>query len=88
MRDVLYPEDPFYAIHANSKVPCVICGRLDGYWEHTVNSWDLAAGVLTVTEAGGQVSAVDGGPFDIESGQVLASNRSIHAAMSEVLAGS
>lgn len=65
----------------------VACGRLDGYWEHTVNAWDLAAGVLMVSEAGGQVSTLDGGPFDIESGQVLASNRSIHAAMSEVLAG-
>jgi myo-inositol-1(or 4)-monophosphatase len=65
----------------------VACGRLDGYWEHTVRSWDLAAGALLVREAGGQVTALDGGPLDIEAGEVLASNASVHAAIADVLAG-
>ncbi len=65
----------------------VACGRLDGYWEHTVRPWDLAAGALMVGEAGGQVSATNGAPFEIESGQVLASNGAIHPALAEVLAG-
>ncbi len=63
----------------------VACGRLDGYWERGLAPWDLAAGVVLVQEAGGQVSAYDGQPFAIESGRILASNGSIHAAMSDVL---
>jgi len=35
----------------------VAAGRLDGYWEFKINPWDIAAGVLMVTEAGGQVTA-------------------------------
>jgi myo-inositol-1(or 4)-monophosphatase len=65
----------------------VACGRLDGYWEHTVSSWDLAAGALIVLEAGGRISATDGNPFAIEGGQVLASNGRVHDAIVEGLAG-
>jgi myo-inositol-1(or 4)-monophosphatase len=66
----------------------VACGRLDGYWEHSVQAWDLAAGALLVREAGGRVTATDGGPFQLEAGQVLATNGSIHEAMRDILAGS
>ena len=40
-------------------------GRLDGYWAHTIYPWDVAAGVLILREAGGVVTALDGGPFDV-----------------------
>jgi hypothetical protein len=40
-----------------------------------------------VLEAGGQVGAPDGSPFDIDGGHVLASNGTVHAAMAEILAG-
>ncbi|HET6315636.1 MAG TPA: inositol monophosphatase family protein [Chloroflexota bacterium] len=63
----------------------VACGRLDGYWEHTVKPWDLAAGVLMVREAGGRVSVLDGGRFNLDAGQVLSSNAIIHGPMSDVL---
>jgi len=63
----------------------VACGRLDGYWEHRVQPWDLAAGALIVTEAGGQVSKTDGAPFHVEAGQVLASNGSVHDAIAGAL---
>jgi myo-inositol-1(or 4)-monophosphatase len=59
----------------------VACGRLDGYWEHPVEAWDMAAGALTVIEAGGSVTATDGSPFSVEGGQVLASNGHLHAAL-------
>jgi myo-inositol-1(or 4)-monophosphatase len=65
----------------------VACGRFDGFWEHTVNSWDLAAGALAVVEAGGQLSATDGSTFLIEDGQVLASNGALHPALVEALTG-
>ena len=65
----------------------VACGRLDGYWEHIVRPWDLAAGALMVREAGGVVSATDGSAFSVEGGQVLATNGVLHEAMVEALAG-
>lgn len=60
-------------------------GRLDGYWERGLSAWDLAAGILLVQEAGGQVTAYDGGPFELMSGRVLATNGLLHGALSQVL---
>ena len=57
---------------------CVACGRYDGFWEFNLNSWDTAAGVLLVAEAGGRVTDFTGGPFDISSKEVLASNSLVH----------
>lgn len=57
---------------------CVASGRYDGFWEFNLNSWDTAAGVLLVEEAGGKVTNFTGGPFDISSREVLASNSLIH----------
>ncbi|HET9086176.1 MAG TPA: inositol monophosphatase family protein [Acidobacteriaceae bacterium] len=59
----------------------VACGRLDGYWEFKLNSWDTAAGVLLVREAGGVVTYIDNGPFHLASAEVLASNGKIHAEL-------
>jgi myo-inositol-1(or 4)-monophosphatase len=65
----------------------VAAGRLDGYWEYKLSSWDVAAGVLLVQEAGGRVTAIDGGLFELASRvDLIASNGSIHAAMQDVLA--
>jgi myo-inositol-1(or 4)-monophosphatase len=64
----------------------VACGRLDGYWERGLSPWDIAAGAILVEEAGGQVTAYDGQPFDVWSGRILASNQSLHPAMIEQLA--
>ncbi len=57
------------------------CGRLDGYWEFKLNSWDTAAGVLLVREAGGMVTYIDGSQFHLISAEVLASNGKIHAPL-------
>jgi myo-inositol-1(or 4)-monophosphatase len=65
----------------------VACGRLDGYWEHHVEAWDMAAGGLMVIEAGGGVTATDGSRFSVDGGQVLASNGHLHAALTSTLAG-
>ena len=64
----------------------VASGRLDGYWERGLSPWDLAAGVVLVREAGGQVTAYDGSPFDIYSGRTLASNGPLHQPMIDTLA--
>jgi myo-inositol-1(or 4)-monophosphatase len=63
----------------------VAAGRLDGFWEVKLNPWDVSAGALIVEEAGGQVSGLAGQPFDSRTGEVVASNGRIHAAMVEVI---
>ena len=65
----------------------VACGRLDGYWERGLSPWDLAAGVILVEEAGGQVTAYDQSPFEIESGRILATNGKVHGELSGALVG-
>ena len=65
----------------------VAAGRLDGYWEFKLNSWDVAAGALLVQEAGGQVTMIDGRPFSLTPKlSLVASNGQIHQAMLTTLA--
>ncbi len=47
-------------------------GRLDGFWEMGLSSWDMAAGVLMVREAGGLVADIDGSQDYLTSGNVIA----------------
>jgi myo-inositol-1(or 4)-monophosphatase len=63
----------------------VAAGRFDGYWERDLNPWDLAAGVLLVTEAGGKVTDIDGGDAVLTSGSVCAANLEIHPLLAERL---
>ncbi len=44
----------------------VASGRFDAFWALSTKAWDVAAGVLLVEEAGGVVTGIDGGPFDLE----------------------
>lgn len=62
----------------------VACGRFDAFWEFNLNSWDTAAGVLLVREAGGVVSDLAGEPYRLGGPHVLASNGRIHGEMQEV----
>lgn len=63
----------------------VACGRFDGFWEEGLNPWDMAAGVLLIEEAGGQISGYDGSKFSIYSPPIVASNGLIHFQMLSVL---
>lgn len=64
----------------------IACGRAEGYWESTLNPWDVAAGVLLVQEAGGRVTTFDGEPFHLKnSSALIASNKKIHSDMLDVL---
>ena len=63
----------------------VASGRLDGYWERGIRPWDVAAGIVLVTEAGGKITAYDGSPLVIESGRILATNGVIHESLSQTL---
>ena len=56
----------------------VAAGRYDGYWERGLGRWDMAAGLLFVTEAGGVVSDADGGSNPLETGTICVSNSDLH----------
>ena len=62
----------------------VAAGRFDGFWELKLNPWDKAAGSLLVTEAGGSVTDLSGGPFSLHRDEIFASNGLIHETMLEV----
>jgi myo-inositol-1(or 4)-monophosphatase len=63
----------------------VAAGRYEGFWELNLNPWDIAAGVLMVREAGGFVTdEQDGDP--LATGNVVAANPHLHAALREVVA--
>jgi myo-inositol-1(or 4)-monophosphatase len=59
----------------------VAAGWLDGYWEDRLKPWDVAAGVLLVTEAGGLVGDLLGGDFELSAGRLTASNGLVHDAL-------
>jgi myo-inositol-1(or 4)-monophosphatase len=69
----------------------VASARYDGFWEFNLNPWDTAAGVLIVEEAGGRVTDLSGGPFQIASRETLATNGLVHDAImhefEEIFAG-
>lgn len=63
----------------------VACGRLEGFFEFGLNPWDVAAGGLIVSEAGGKVTDFNGGDGYVFGRQLLASNGHIHREMYEVI---
>jgi myo-inositol-1(or 4)-monophosphatase len=62
------------------------CGRFDGFWERGLSAWDVAAGALILSEAGGRVTDYVGGPFKLDGRELLATNGLIHDEMRDVLA--
>ena len=65
----------------------VACGRFDGFWEMSLNAWDVAAGSLILTEAGGRVTRFDGSPASIHDRECLATNGRVHDSVSAILSG-
>jgi myo-inositol-1(or 4)-monophosphatase len=63
----------------------VACGRLDGFWELTLNPWDVAAGWLIVQEAGGAFTGSVGEPYHLDKKTVIASNGHIHMKLVNAL---
>jgi myo-inositol-1(or 4)-monophosphatase len=56
----------------------VASGRLDAFWEFGLNPWDMAAGILLITEAGGKCSDMKGGPVSLRGQHLLADNGLVH----------
>src|SRR6266508_1532537 len=66
----------------------VAAGRIDAFLERDATfAWDVGAGALLITEAGGQVEDLDGEPLNLGPGlaNVLASNGHIHAGLADVI---
>ena len=61
-------------------------GRLDGYWVMSLKAWDVAAGALLVTEAGGRVGDFAGGPNYLRGSDVIAGTPGIFNALRETIA--
>ncbi len=55
----------------------VACGRLDGFWEFGLKSWDMAAGSLLIQEAGGLVNDPEKKNIYLETGNIVAGNPKI-----------
>ena len=53
-------------------------GRLDGFWEIGLSSWDIAAGSLLVKEAGGFIGDFSGRDQYMETGNVVAGNTDVY----------
>lgn len=63
----------------------VAAGRFDGFWESHLQPWDIAAGLLMVSEAGGQVSTFNGKDNMVETGEIMATNGNLHGPLARLL---
>jgi myo-inositol-1(or 4)-monophosphatase len=65
----------------------VASGVYDAFWERGLSSWDVAAGILLVEEAGGQVTNYRGKVAELEGREVLASNTLLHGTLMRLITG-
>ncbi len=68
----------------------IAAGRIDAFVEaDSTYAWDVGAGSLLITEAGGRIEDLDGGPLNLGPGlaNVLASNGRIHDALATIVRG-
>ncbi|MGB3526553.1 MAG: inositol monophosphatase family protein [Flavobacteriales bacterium] len=63
----------------------VACGRFEAFYEYGLNSWDVAAGVILVREAGGKVSGFHPSKDPVFDEEIVASNSAIHEELLEVI---
>ena len=63
----------------------VACGRFEAFYEYGLHPWDIAAGILLVTEAGGRVSDFSGNDKNLTGEEFLASNSLIFTEILEIV---
>ena len=64
----------------------VACGRLDGFFELGLAPWDMAAGSLLITEAGGLCGDLTGEPTYMNHGNIIGGNPKVFAQLLQVIA--
>jgi myo-inositol-1(or 4)-monophosphatase len=60
-------------------------GVFDGFWEHKLSPWDIAAGILMIEEAGGACSDFEGGRNYFETGNILGASISVHHELLQII---
>ena len=63
----------------------VACARLDAVWGIGLQSWDMAAGMLLIEEAGGINSSINDTDQPLQSGNIISANPAIHMQISKAL---
>lgn len=63
----------------------VAAGRYDGFWERSLHSWDMAAGVVIVREAGGLIEPLKKNGNILEDGEVICANEPIFDQFSKII---
>jgi myo-inositol-1(or 4)-monophosphatase len=63
----------------------VASGRYDGFWERGLAAWDVAAGFLLVTEAGGTVTGYSGNTVSVFDSEAVATNGKLHKPILELI---
>ncbi|MFC3179374.1 inositol monophosphatase family protein [Cypionkella sinensis] len=63
----------------------VAAGRFDGYWERELQTWDIAAGILLVKEAGGLIGPVREGYDILEKGALICANENLFAPLTKII---
>ena len=63
----------------------VAAGRLDGFWEFGLSPWDIAAGALLITEAGGLVGDLTGENHYLETGNIVAGNPKVFVELLQTI---
>jgi myo-inositol-1(or 4)-monophosphatase len=64
----------------------VACGRLDGFWEFGLSPWDMAAGALLISEAGGLVGDLAGESNYLVTGNIVGGTPKVFAQLLQVIA--
>ncbi|MBV6408004.1 MAG: Inositol-1-monophosphatase [Rhodocyclaceae bacterium] len=64
----------------------VAAGRIDGFWELGLSPWDMAAGALLITEAGGLVGDLTGEPNYLDTGNIVGGNPKVFAQLLQIIA--
>jgi len=65
----------------------VAAGRYEGFWERRLKSWDMAAGLVIVREAGGLAEALVPDGNILEAGEVVCANDAIFSGFAKIVRG-
>jgi myo-inositol-1(or 4)-monophosphatase len=63
----------------------VATGQFDGFWEWGLSTWDVAAGMALLHEAGGKLTQITGEPYHLGDSGILATNGFTHEEMQRLL---
>jgi myo-inositol-1(or 4)-monophosphatase len=63
----------------------VACGRVEVFYEYGLHPWDIAAGIILIREAGGQISDFSGVAKNLTGEEILASNNSVYSEVLEIV---